>query len=277
MKLLNYFLLYPLNKLFYKIIPKLKGRSYVYVFNLYTLLFNYKGKVRFDGKFYFVNSKNKSSWRFYHEKMGLSCYKKGLISRAETLNHLYLINNISFNDGDIIIDCGANNGDFYLIFKKKIHYIGIEPSPIEFSNLQNNIKNQTLINKALWKYKKEKMDFYIKSYTGKSGGDSSLIEVNNYEQKIKIDTTTLDEIIEPLNKNVKLIKVEGEGAEPEILEGLNKHLNKVEYITVDAGFERGINQESTLVPSINYLTKKGFKLIDYSKKRTSVLFKNINI
>ena len=163
---------------------------------------------------------------FYHEKMGLSCYKKGLISRAETLNQLYLINNISFNDGDIIIDCGANNGDFYLIFKK-IHYIGIEPSPIEFSNLQNNIKNQTLINKALWKYKKEKMDFYIKSYTGKSGGDSSLIEVNNYEQKIKIDTTTLDEIIEPLNKNVKLIKVEGEGAEPEILEGLNKHLKKL--------------------------------------------------
>ena len=107
----------------------------------------------------------KSSWRFYHEKIGLSCYKKGLISRAETLNQLYLVNNISFNNEDIIIDCGANNGDFYLIFKK-INYIGIEPSPIEFSNLQNNIKNQTLINKALWKYKKEKWIFTLKVTLG---------------------------------------------------------------------------------------------------------------
>tara|TARA_A100001015_G_scaffold312194_1_gene416881 strand:- start:3300 stop:4133 length:834 start_codon:yes stop_codon:yes gene_type:complete len=277
MKLLHYFILFPLNKLSHKVICKLKGRWYEFFFNLYTLIFNYEGKVRFDGKFYFIDSKDKNPWRFYHEKIGLSCYKKGLISRAESLSQLYLLNNISFNNEDIIIDCGANNGDFYLIFTKKIHYIGVEPSPIEFSNLENNIKNQTLINKALWKDKKEKMDFYIKSYTGKSGGDSSLIEVKNYEQKIKIDTTTLDEIIEPLNKNVKLVKIEGEGAEPEILEGLSKHLRKVEYITVDAGFERGINQESTLVPCINYLTKNGFKLIDYSKKRTSVLFKNINI
>ena len=100
---------------------------------------------------------------------------------------------------------------------------------------------------------------------------SSLIEVKDYEQKIKIDTTTLDEIIEPLNKNVKLIKIEGEGAEPEILEGLNKHLRKVEYITVDAGFERGANEESTLVPCINYLTKNGFKLIDYSKKDVNII------
>ena len=30
------------------------------------------------------------------------------------------------------------------------------------------------------------MDFYIKSYTGKSGGDSSLIEVKDYEQKLKL-------------------------------------------------------------------------------------------
>ena len=48
---------------------------------------------------------------------------------------------------------------FISYLKKKINYIGIEPSPIEFSNLQNNIKNQTLVNKALWKYKKEKNGF----------------------------------------------------------------------------------------------------------------------
>ena len=55
------------------------------------------------------------------------------------------------------------------------------------------------------------------------------------------------------------IKIEAEGAEPEILEGLIKNLNKVEYITIDAGFERGVNKESTLVQCTNYLfrLKKG--------------------
>ena len=68
MKILDYILLYPLNKLFYKIIPKLKGRLYVYVFNLYTLLFNYKGKVSFDGKFYFIDGKDKDLGDFIMKK-----------------------------------------------------------------------------------------------------------------------------------------------------------------------------------------------------------------
>ena len=39
---------------------------------------------------------------------------------------------------------------------------------------------------------------------------------------ISVKTKTLDDIIDDINKNIKLIKVEGTGSEPEILEGLKK-------------------------------------------------------
>ena len=99
--------------------------------------------------------------------------------------------------------------------------------------------------------------------------------MKHYTKKITIETITLDSLIDRINKKIKLIKLEAEGSEPEILEGLSINLNLVEFITIDAGFERGLSQEQTLVPCLNYLTKNNFELIDFeSRGRVTALFKN---
>ena len=64
---------------------------------------------------------------------------------------------------------------------------------------------------------------------------------------------TLDQIIDDANDKIKLIKIEGTGSEPEILEGLKRNIEKVEYITVDASFERGVEKEHTVNQCANYL------------------------
>ena len=87
----------------------------------------------------------------------------------------------------------------------------------------------------------------------------------------------LDKIIIDKTDEIKLLKLEAEGAEPEILYGLNKKINLIDYISIDAGFERGKSLESTLVPCINYLSKKNFELIGYSNTRIVILFKNKRI
>ena len=74
--------------------------------------------------------------------------------------------------------------------------------------------------------------------------------------------------------NVKLIKLEAEGAEPEVLEGLKKNLGKVEYITVDCGFERNEDKFSTLGYCSNYLIKNNFEILDFGYPRIVLLFKN---
>ncbi len=187
----------------------------------------------------------------------------------------YLLKNIKFRNNDIIIDVGANNGDFYLCFDKKIKYYAYEPSPVVFFNLKYNVKNQNLYNLGLSNSENKKVNFYLKD----EYGDSSILPINNYTKKISIETTTLDKEIDKIHQRIKLIKLEAEGFEPEILQGLKKHLNSVEYITIDCGFERGIKQAATIAECSNYLIKNNFKMIDFNTRlhRVVALFKNLDI
>ena len=50
----------------------------------------------------------------------------------------------------------------------------------------------------------------------------------------------------------------------------------LEYVTADLNFERGIACESTFVPVTNFLLARDFEIVDFSNKRTSVLYKNMN-
>lgn len=255
-----------------KFTNKQSGRLYVFLFNFLNLLFLKKQKIYFKENSYFLkNNENQISWKFNQSKMGTMAYRDGLFKRKQILKKIYLLKNINFYDNDLIVDCGANNGDFYLCFDKYINYIGIEPSPITFENLQFNIKSQRLINKAIWNKNNTSHDFYLSD----NFGDSSVIEIKNYTKKINIETCTLDSILSN-EKKVKLIKIEAEGAEPEALYGLKESISKVEYIVVDVGFERGLNQESTMKECVNYLLKNNFEIIDFRMERLVILFKNIS-
>ena len=67
------------------------------------------------------------------------------------------------------------------------------------------------------------MSFYLSSATG----DSSLIEPASFTEKIDVRVTTLDIFDQENNiKKCKLLKLEAEGSEPEILNGArNFYLN----------------------------------------------------
>jgi hypothetical protein len=98
-----------------------------------------------------------------------------------------------------------------------------------------------------------------------------LIKPKHYERVIKIPTIRLEDTIEG---PVKLLKLEAEGGEPEILEGLGERLADVHFITADLGYERGTLEESTLVPVVNFLLKRGFSIRAISHDRIVALFEN---
>lgn len=77
-----------------------------------------------------------------------------------------------------------------------------------------------------------------------------------------------------MNEKIKLLKLEAEGAEPEVLEGCGDLLQQIEYITADLGPERGVSQESTLVPVVNYLLAHNFELLEVGHTRIVGLFRN---
>ena len=53
-------------------------------------------------------------------------------------------------------------------------------------------------------------------------------------------------------------------------------IHNIEYIAADVGFERGIEQKSTLPKVNNFLMKNDFELIDNGRKRIVCLYKNKN-
>ena len=268
-KIFEYFIIKPFRKLVFEITVLQNNYFYTKLFYFYSLLTKNNQSIYFNQDAFYLKKKN---WKFSNKSIGLMTYHAGLKKRGEKLRSIYLLNNIKFKKNDIIIDCGANNGDFFLCFNKKIKYFGIEPSPNIFKNLKYNVKNQKLFNIAFWKDNKKKINFYLKD----EYGDSSIIRMKNYTKKITVNCQTLDNFVKIINKKIKLIKIEAEGAEPEVVYGLKNQIKKIQYIVIDVGYERGNSQESTLVDCTNYLLKNNFRLIDFNSKtsRVIIMFKN---
>jgi FkbM family methyltransferase len=199
-------------------------------------------------------------------------YSKGLHQRGEAIGKTYLLYNITFSDRDVVIDCGANMGDLQLFFWNlgiHITYIGIEPNPKDFECLsENEIGSASILNLALWN-ERGSLKFWVDS----KSASSSLIEPPSFTEIINVEAVRLDQITLP--PKIRLLKVEGEGAEPEILLGCAGILDRVEFISADVGPERGVNQASTREDVVDYLIKNNFEIIEENRYyRKTILFRN---
>jgi len=90
-------------------------------------------------------------------------------------------------------------------------------------------------------------------------------------RKVDVKTKTLNQIIK---SDVKLLKVEAEGAEPEILLGLRDVKFIIDYIVVDVSFERGKLEQSTKKRCLTILKSYGYTVKSECKleKRIILLF-----
>ncbi|MAQ62791.1 MAG: hypothetical protein CMA48_00500 [Euryarchaeota archaeon] len=249
------------------IINKTSGKFFSSLVNFF---FSDKGKIYFENDLYIY--KDKENKLFYTNKRVL----RPTFGFEELVNELgedYLLQFISILENDLIVDCGANIGEFYHSIRKKqknINYIAFEPDPRTFRCLELNLKNQKgvqLFNSGLGSSNTE-LSFYI----SEDGSDSSFINPGVNEE-IKVDSTTLDSY--KFGK-VKLIKIEAEGYEPEVLFGAKETIKNTTFITVDSGPERGVEGKTTLAKVIDFLYENGFKLIEFNPKRYVCLFINEN-
>jgi FkbM family methyltransferase len=199
--------------------------------------------------------------KFFNKIRGFSLYRNGIKNRGKFIFSSYCLQNITFDINDVIIDCGANYGDLILELKnfiKPSNYIAIEPNPSDFEILKLNANNSILINKALGN-SNGVLPFYVST----ERGDSSLIEPKYFDKVIEVQVVRLDTLIQDLNLDkIKLLKIEAEGYEPEILKGAGKMLERCEYIAVDGGYERGVKCEQTFTTITNYLLKNNFEMKD---------------
>ena len=239
-------------------------------------MFLIRSNLRFaydkDSNLLIASEKNISRY-FGNFKRGFDLYDKSLLKRGADLYKSYCLNNINFKSSDVIIDCGANYADLFIPLQGIIdeeNYIAFEPGPIEHKCISKSLPKAKNFNLGL-SNKNDLMKFYLCSATG----DSSLVETQNYTEVIEVEVTTLDSFAESHNINAcKLLKLEAEGWEPEILDGAKDFIRKCEYIAIDGGPERGLNDELTFQSLNNKLLNSGYEMIDICGYAHRALYKN---
>jgi FkbM family methyltransferase len=218
---------------------------------------------------------NGSEKFFGYRKQGLMAFGNGIAQRGNTIGKDYLLDNINFEHHDVIIDIGANTGDLKIYFDNKgidINYMGFEPGLIEFECLKRN--NPTGQSYQIGLGNEDTSAFF---YYKPEFGDSSLVEMAGYTKKYEVQVNRFSSIMDKLqmgNKKIKLVKLEAEGFEPEIISGMGDYLNNIEYITADLGFERGVAQETTAPSVLNNLLLQNFEILNINGPRFVFLLRN---
>ncbi|QKK02920.1 MAG: FkbM family methyltransferase [Pseudomonadota bacterium] len=207
-------------------------------------------------------------------------FRRGIENRLDTLAVEYLVPQCTIKEGDIVIDIGANIGEFtrYCCEHRGARVVAIEPENACEAALRINLKGLDAIysNEALWCE-----DAELLLYHSHASNDTTLIEPVTYDFSETIRVVTLDGLMSRLDTGweqpidtIKLVKIEAEGAEPEIIAGGSATLARTHYVAVDCGPERGLKQESTLLPVVNALLRLGFRFVGFRARRMVVLMKN---
>lgn len=251
----------------------LKTPFFISFFNTRSKILNTETRItKHDDLMKVVN------YNFYYLHLSRSDYYiRGLKRRLEKLNDEYFLDYMSKYNCKTLIDIGANIGEVPLSIHrtyKDFKYIGVEPSIDEFNclkmNILQNFTDYKLLNMACGELENSKIKFFISS----KNADSSVVKPDENSTEVNVDQTTIDKIIFENNLNSIFLKIDAEGYEPEVLKGIKKFNKKIKFISVDCGFERGMENLSTLPSVTSILYEKNFKMIKNHKKRMTYLFEN---
>lgn len=211
----------------------------------------------------------------------LHLYFKGVSWRLNQISDQYMLSKLPIKDDSSgwIVDIGANVGEFSLAVAQRNpghKFLLIEPSENEMQAARKNLQSHSsyFVRTALWNEEKDLL-FYHANETG----DSSLLPADLSRPSEVIHVRTLDSLISEFQITaIDILKLEAEGAEPEILEGASHALEISKYVTADLGPERGIGGKRTYKECQAILASAGFvEIAKFPGGRETYLFRNNNL
>ena len=204
-----------------------------------------------------------------------------LFNNYENLQIEFLINNIKKYNLNYFIDIGANSGIYSLVVGNQFHKIKIksfEPVKRTIIKFKKNLRlNKKLKNIKLYKFglsnKNSKLLMKAKIRDGyiQSSGYGVVKKEDNLKN-LHIENNIFkigDSIIKLKNRDIS-IKIDSEGHEHEVLQGLKKLLNYNRIFLQIEIFDKNFNKIN------KYLKKKQFKFLNsiYNDGKTDYYYKN---
>ena len=160
-------------------------------------------------------------------------------------------------EGDILVDVGSNYGDYTDFFKSKLNGTGtiysIELHPETYNQLKSKFENDQ--NIKTFNYAVCDIDSEIEYFKGKDAWTNNIIghdmPFTKNESLGKIQGITLDSLLKNENK-IKLIKIDVEGAEKLVLNGMKKIINNVENILIECHLDEDWDEiKNILIGELN--------------------------
>lgn len=166
------------------------------------------------------------------------------------------------HEGDVVLDVGSNVGEFSLYaVSKGAQAYAFEPDPSVYACLSHNLQrfpDAKGLKLALWSERTT-----LRFYSAAEKADSSFFEPDSQVREvIELEAWPLDDIADIVAlERIDFLKIDGEGAEPEILQGAKETLQRTRRIAIDVGPER--LGESTRDAVIEILEASGFLIVDH--------------
>lgn len=156
---------------------------------------------------------------------GLTLTSAGTYLTEKKMTTLF---NASLRKGMTVVDIGANIGYYTLLAARAVGKEGkvfsFEPEPQNYSLLTKNIKENKYTNITTVQKAVANSTFPIKLYMDKIPSDHSIGSSFPNQKFIEVECTTLDRFFRN-GQHIDVIKIDAEGAEMAILQGMSKVLS----------------------------------------------------
>ena len=182
------------------------------------------------------------------------------------------------NTDDIVLDIGANIGYYTLLLAQLVGPKGkvyaFEPDPKNFELLEknvtiNNYKNVVLIQKAVSNNNAKTKLFLSEDRAQNRIFDSSNDGMSN---NIEVETITLDQFFKDIAQSIDFIKMDVEGTEFRVIQGMLEILHKTPKIKILTEFFPDLLNKSGIKPIdyVNLLSNEGFEISDIDNILTKI-------
>ena len=205
-------------------------------------------------------------------------YHRGIAHRICSLADSYDVPELAVSSGSLVVDCGANVGEFSRAMEAKgaiVH--AFEPDPLEFGALQRNLLNEEsrAWNTGCWS------ETTIAQFErANDSGDSVVLSSESRRAGLTpIKVIALDDWAKeslPMGTVIDLLKLEAEGGEHEVLLGATELLKNTRFICADLGEGTDL-ASNTVAPVVNLLLSSSFEVLSFSRNRCMTVFRNTSI
>lgn len=185
----------------------------------------------------------------------------------------------TIKNGDIIFDVGARDSNIPLVNNNAFYYL-FEPIGFNYYNLIERFKNQKniIIENTCLSNKNETTQIYVESESIHRRIDYRYVWDTVQPHRVKNGDTetiyciTLKEYIEKNNiQKIDVLKIDVEGYECNVIEGLFEHIDKVECVVFEYAIGTYSSSGFNLLQILNMLKNFKFYLLEGSLQGETLL------